>query len=117
MLTAAIPAPLLAVSLASGILADKRLYVPGKERDQPFTLHGCVLNLAWVHLCSPWRRAVFDIDGGASSGVLPHCSFGLSPISRTSVPPPAISACVNHGLFRALPLSCADCMYLFCADA
>jgi hypothetical protein len=48
------------------------------------------------------------IEGGASPGALPQLRFGLSPISRTSVPPPAISPCENHGLSSGLPLSSAD---------
>src|SRR6266851_6704496 len=56
------------------------------------------------------------IEGGASSGRLPQAVFGWLPISNTSSPPAAISACANHGLSQGLPLSVADCMYLFCAD-
>src|ERR1035437_1592675 len=56
------------------------------------------------------------MDGGAAVGALPHAVFGRGPILRASVPPLAISPCSNHGLFKGLPFSSADCMYLFTAE-
>ena len=57
-----------------------------------------------------------DMEGGASSGALPHWGLGAGPISRVSVPPLAISLCRNHGLSSGRPFSWADWMYLFCAE-
>ena len=45
------------------------------------------------------------IDGGASSGALPQCVFGLSTISRVRTPPFAISDCRNHARLRGLPFN------------
>jgi hypothetical protein len=38
-----------------------------------------------------------DIDGGAAAGALPQFLFGDGPISKTSLPPLAMSAWLNHG--------------------
>src|ERR1700722_14796289 len=82
-------------------------------------LIGSPLFLGCGHRCShstpicrrvstAYRSLLSVMEGGASPGALPQLRFGLSPISRTSVPPPAISACENHGLSSGLPLSWAD---------
>jgi hypothetical protein len=45
-----------------------------------------------------------DMEGGADSGALPQFLFGVGPITNSRVPPLAIAACSNHGVFRGLPL-------------
>jgi hypothetical protein len=51
-----------------------------------------------------------DIDGGAAAGALPHFLFGEGPISKTNLPPPAMSAWLNQGWFSGLPFNVADWM-------
>src|SRR6185437_1273578 len=55
--------------------------------------------------------AVCPNDGGRSSGAVPNCLFGVSPISKTSVPPFASSACVIQLFVHGLPFHVTDWMY------
>src|ERR1022692_2368888 len=61
--------------------------------------------------CSGW-----DMDGGAASGALPHCVFGVDPMVSSSFPPLAISACENQGLFHGLPFIVADWIKMFLSE-
>jgi hypothetical protein len=49
-----------------------------------------------------------DIEGGAAAGALPHFSFGVDPISKTNLPPLAMSEWLNQGWSRGLPFKVAD---------
>src|SRR5690348_4819926 len=50
-------------------------------------------------------------EGGRSSGAAPNCLFGCSPISNTSVPPLASSACPIQLFVHGLPFHVTACMY------
>ena len=58
------------------------------------------------------------MEGGASSGALPHFKLGVSDMSRMSVPPSRnILAWRTHqGQIEWMAVHCADWMYLFCAE-
>ena len=56
------------------------------------------------------------IDGGASSGFVPHFLFGSGPISKIRVPPSVISFWVIQVLVIGLPFNVADWIYLLFSE-